>query len=556
MNRGFAEKTGNKYILLDRIGIGGMAEVYRCKLIRQKGFEKIIVLKKLLPHVAQDKEIVDNFIDEARLAALLQHENIISIYDFGELDGSYFIAMEYLFGKDLHTIMQRAKEINVPMEAGRALRIAAKICAGMEYAHSLTDLKHSPLHLIHRDLSPHNVFITYDGKVKIIDFGIAKAELYDNHTQVGVLKGKISYMSPEQLAGEKIDLRSDIFSIGILLYEMLSGQRMYKGDTATLIRKCMLVEYVEPEKTCPGLRKEIYDILHKALQKDKTKRYQSCGSMRSDIDDCLFNMKQRVDDRSLQDYVRQVFAVEFEVEKNRLPEAKEHLPERTVFPAGKTAFSDVSKYPELNTVTKRHDDNQAGLSPLWKKTVIGTMAFVIVLFFFQYAGVQNEKVDKIIPVIVEKKVSAVVSSPVKPPPVEDVVAAEKVEKEVETVQTEVSLSPQQLKVEEFLASAQKSFADNRLVQPGHDSALGYYQKALELDPENRVAIEGISSIGQRYAELAEQALWEDKYTEAEKFTSMGLRLFPRDKWLLSLQRKIEKQKNFTQSKLGRLSDKK
>ncbi len=551
MNRDFAEKTGNKYILLDRIGIGGMAEVYRCKLIRQKGFEKIIVLKKLLPHVAQDKEIVDNFIDEARLAALLQHENIISIYDFGELDGSYFIAMEYLFGKDLHTIMQRAKEINVPMDVGRSLRIAAKICAGMEYAHSLKDLNHSPLHLIHRDLSPHNVFITYDGKVKIIDFGIAKAELYDNHKQVGVLKGKISYMSPEQLAGENIDLRSDIFSIGILLYEMLSGQRMYKGDTATLIRKCMLVEYVEPEKTCPGLQKEIYDILHKALQKDKTKRYQSCASMRSDIEDCLFNMKQRVDDRSLQDYVRQVFAVEFEVEKNRLPEAKEHLAEPTVSPADKTAFSDVSKYPAFNTVAQHHDDNQARLSPLWKKRGMGTIAFVIVLFFSQHAGVQNEKGDEIIPVIVEKKVPAVELLPVEPPPVEDVVEVEKVEKvekEVEAVLPEVSLSPQQLKVEAFLTKAQKSFADNRLVQPRHDSALGYYQKVLELDPENRVAIEGISSLGQRYAELAEQALWEDKYVEAEKFAGLGLRLFPRDKWLLSLQRKIEKQKHLTQSK--------
>jgi len=523
MNRDFAEKTGNKYILLDRIGIGGMAEVYRCKLIRQKGFEKIIVLKKLLPHVAQDREIVDNFIAEARLAALLQHENIISIYDFGELDGSYFIAMEYLFGKDLHTIMQRAKENNVSMDAGRALRIAAKICAGMEYAHSLKDLKHSPLHLIHRDLSPHNVFITYDGKVKIIDFGIAKAELYDNHTQVGVLKGKISYMSPEQIAGENIDLRSDIFSIGILLYEMLSGQRMYNGDTATLLRKCMLVEYVEPEKTCPGLQKEIYNILHKALQKDKTKRYQSCGSMRSDIDDCLFNMKQRVDDRSLQDYVRQLFAVEFEVEKNKLPEAKEHLAEHTVSPADKTAFSDVSKHPELNTVSKSSGYSQSGVSSFWKKTAAGAMVFVIAFFFSQYIGVRNEKVDEKIPEIVEKKVS--------------------------TVELPFAKSPL---VEEFLKKAQKSFDDNQLEHSEHDSALGYYKKVLALDPENRAATEGISSIGQKYAELAEQALWEDKYIEAEKFTGLGLRLFPGDKWLLSLQRKIEKQKNFTQSKLGRL----
>ncbi len=271
--------------------------------------------------------------------------------------------------------------------------------------------------------------------------------------------------------------------------------------------------------------------------------------MRSDIDDCLFSMKQRVDDRTLQDYVRQVFAVEYEVEKNRLPEAKEHLVEHTVSPADKTAFSDVSKYPEFNTVGTSHGDNQAGLSSFWKKTVVGTMAFVIVLFFSRYAGVQNEKVDEIIPKVVEKKVPVVERLPVKPPPVEVVV---EIEKEVEKVQPEVLLSPRQLKVKEFLKKAQESFDDNQLEHPEHDSALGYYQKVLALDPENRVAIEGISSIGQRYAELAEQALWEDKYIEAEKFTGLGLRLFPGNKWLLSLQRKIEKQKHLTQSKPGRL----
>ncbi len=316
-----SEKTsqlGNKYILLDLIGVGGMAEVYRCKLLGNQGFEKIIVLKKLLTQAAQDKETVENFIDEARLAALLQHENIAHIYDFGEIEGGYFIAMEYLFGKDLHSIIQRAKEDGLTIDMKIALMIASKICDGMDYAHNYTDMGQNRLNIIHRDLSPHNVFITYDGKVKIIDFGIAKAELFDNRTRAGVIKGKISYMSPEQLTKETIDHRSDIFSIGILLYEMLSCKKMYVGDTATLIRKCMQGDFEKLNNVHPGLPDAMYEILEKALEVDREKRYQSCSEMKADIEDLLFSLDKRPNAEVLQRYMTFLFAEDYEVEKTKL----------------------------------------------------------------------------------------------------------------------------------------------------------------------------------------------------------------------------------------------
>jgi len=556
MNKDYTEKIGNKYILLDLIGTGGMAEVYRCKLSGSKGFEKIIVLKKLLPQVAQDKEIVDNFIAEARLAALLQHENIVSIYDFGELDGSYFIAMEYLFGKDLHTIMQRAKDADAPMGSEQALLIAAKICEGMEYAHSLKDLQYRPLSLIHRDLSPHNVFITYDGKVKIIDFGIAKAELYDNRTRAGVVKGKLSYMSPEQLAGDSIDLRSDIFAIGILLYEMLSGKRMYSGDTATLIRKCMQVDYAELEQISPDLQKGIYDILHKALQKDRNKRYHSCADMRSDIDDCLFNMRQRVDGKILKHYVRRVLNEEYEVEKEKLsrgeeqnnqdcelteiaPMKTEHFARTDTVFMDKTVYEKYSEEDEKNLSLETKSAKKTGMLRYWKRLLLMLIVAGTVFSVFQLADLKiQKKLEPVSGVAVsfEKRVKPVITPPVKLP---------SAQKNIPVEQKPVVLPVERKKnafaeeIEGLLKKAQEAFDANRLIRPGYNSSYRYLQKVLELDPGNRAAREGIHRIGSKYAQSAERVLKEGNYAEAGEFIAMGLIVTPQDSWLLSLQDNVE-----------------
>ncbi len=557
MSKDYTEKIGNKYILLDLIGTGGMAEVYRCKLSGSQGFEKIIVLKKLLPQVAQDKEIVENFIAEARLAALLQHENIVSIYDFGELDGSYFIAMEYLFGKDLHTIMQRAKDADAPMGPEQALLIATKICEGMEYAHSLKDLQYRPLNLIHRDLSPHNVFITYDGKVKIIDFGIAKAELYDNRTRAGVVKGKLSYMSPEQLAGDSIDLRSDIFAIGILLYEMLSGKRMYSGDTATLIRKCMQVDYAELEQVSPDLQKGVYDILRKALQKDRNKRYHSCADMRSDIDDCLFNMRQRVDGKILQHYVRRVLNEEYEVEKEKLsrgeeqnnqncelteiaPMKTEHFSRTDTVLMDKTVYEEYSEENEKKIPLESKSREKTGVFRYWKRLLLVLIVVGTVFSVFQLADLKIQKKLEPVPEVVvspEQQVKPVTLPLAKLPVAQkNIQVAQKpvvvpVEKKGTAVLTE--------EIESLLKKAQQAFAANRLIRPGYNSSYKYLQKVLELDTDNRAAREGIHRIGSKYAQLAERALKEDNYAEAGEFITMGLIVTPQDSWLLSLQDKVE-----------------
>ncbi len=305
---------GEKYVLLDRVGTGGVAEVFRGKLTRDKGFEKLIVIKKLLAEHNRNREMIDIFIREARLAALLQHENIAATYDFGEIDGEYFLAMEYLFGKNLHSIMARVKEKPELFGLPEALLICSKICEGMAYAHNLTDLQNKPLNLVHRDLTPHNIFITYDGKVKVLDFGVAKAELFDNKTRDGVVKGKISYMSPERLSGEPVDHRSDIFSIGILLYEMIAKRRMYQGDTAELIRKCLTADYQPLKSLVPDLDPAVQAVLDRALAVDVDQRYQSCAEMHTDIDDLIFGLEQRTDSRLLKVSICSLFTEEYETE--------------------------------------------------------------------------------------------------------------------------------------------------------------------------------------------------------------------------------------------------
>ena len=306
-----------KYILLDRIAVGGMAEVFRAKLTGEKGFEKLIVVKKMLPHMAEDPEMVSHFIDEAKLAALLQHENIIHVYNFGEAEGSYFIAMEYLFGKDLKSILAKSSQIDSLIGVEKSLLIASKICEGLEYAHNLKDLQGASLNIIHRDISPQNIIITYDGKVKIIDFGIAKTTSQTSKTQVGIIKGKVAYMSPEHAEGKSIDRRSDIFATGIILYEMITGQEMYSGDTMELLNKAIHAQYELPEDITPGLPPKVYEILHRALNKDINERYQSCGEMMAEIENCLYDMNYRPNTKILEKYITSLFEKEHSNEKNR-----------------------------------------------------------------------------------------------------------------------------------------------------------------------------------------------------------------------------------------------
>jgi serine/threonine protein kinase len=578
-------QSGNKYILLDLIGVGGMAEVYRCKLSGQRGFEKIVVLKKLLPQVAQDTVVVENFIYEARLAALLQHENIVHIYDFGELDGSYFIAMEYLFGKDLYSIIHQAKETGKPIDLENSLLITSKICEGMHYAHDLKDLQQQPLNIIHRDLSPHNVFVTYDGKIKIIDFGIARAELFDNRTKAGVIKGKISYMSPEQLSDNQIDLRSDIFSIGILLYEMLSGQRMFKGDTASLIRQCMQADYEKLEQVRPDLFPGVYEIVDKALQKDRTKRYQTCSEMREAIEDCLFAMGKRPNTKILKEYVLQLFEHSFENEKKELSTTIERSGE--VYHTGEpgthwggnslpfslplsgknedqtavvkidgegTLVLDPAKTAGNSSTSFFHKILSPSANSARKMILVGFTFCITVIFVF--INLSSTKIEHNVEGG-EKSESAVLQQS-KTDEEEDLNVSQQLHQvpviEQDPVieqEQEIKISPQQYEINVLLSLADNALKDYRFTVPKDGSAFTYFKKVLEIAPDNNVALDGLRQISEKYAEYAEKELSEKKVVEAEENIQKGLKVYPQSGRLSGLHTRAEREKRILIEELER-----
>ena len=309
-----------KYTLLDRIAFGGMAELYRAKITGEQGFEKLVAIKKIYTHLHSQEEMVQAFIDEAKLAAYLQHANIVEVYDFGCLQGTYFIVMEYLRGKDLRSISNRLQDADQSLGLNNSLFIASSICAGLEYAHQLPDIAGNPLNIVHRDISPQNIFITYSGQVKILDFGLAKVAGRQSATETGTLKGKLAYMAPEQAQGKAIDQRSDIFSLGIILYEMLSGRRMYEGDTLKLLRQAQNRSFVPPELIMPELPRSLQETLHGTLAFVPADRFSDCSQVLSALEGCQADFSYRSQERQLSRMVSDLFTEEKNLEEEKLAE--------------------------------------------------------------------------------------------------------------------------------------------------------------------------------------------------------------------------------------------
>ena len=314
-----------KYFILDKIATGGMAEMYQAKITSVEGFEKLVAIKKILPNLTQDQDLVKMFIDEAKLAAMLFHQNIVQIYDLGSMEGAYFIAMEYIHGKDLRVLARKAKERNLPLPLEYALYIVCRICSGLDYSHSLKDVQGNPLELIHRDISPQNILITYQGEVKIVDFGIAKAAKRTADTKEGLIKGKVSYMSPEQASGKPIDNRSDIFSTGILLYEMVTGERMFEGSDLQVLERVRKADFEPAENLVPDLPREVCQILDRALARGVSRRYRSCGEMLADLEECLSGFPVRPSAEGLSQYMKALFADEIAAEGAALQRAEIQL---------------------------------------------------------------------------------------------------------------------------------------------------------------------------------------------------------------------------------------
>jgi eukaryotic-like serine/threonine-protein kinase len=277
-----------KYTLLRALASGGMAKVYLAIQRAVAGFEKLVVIKRILPELSRDPAFVEMLLSEARTAATLNHPNVVQTFDVGESGGTYYIAMEHINGEDIRSVvraMKRREVTEFPLE--HTLQIILGVCAGLAYAHDKRDLDGRPLEIVHRDISPQNILITFTGDVKIVDFGIAKTSevAVGENTRAGQLKGKVPYMSPEQASGQEIDHRSDIFAVGIMLFELTTGRRLFKAKSEFETLKLICErDYPRPSQIRPGYPEPLEAIVMRALAKDPTERYQSARDMQSDLE--------------------------------------------------------------------------------------------------------------------------------------------------------------------------------------------------------------------------------------------------------------------------------
>jgi phosphate binding protein len=297
-----------RYVLLKKIAAGGMGQVFLAKTDDQ-GFEKLVVLKRILPHLVEDEEFFTMFLDEARLAARLNHPNIAQIFDLGEDRGTHYIVMEYVAGDDVRRVGKAAHTSGHPLPLGVTLRIIADAAAGLDYAHKAKDAQGKPLGLVHRDISPQNILVGFDGGVKLIDFGVAKATGRAQATATGMLKGKFPYMSPEQAEGKELDGRSDIFALGIVLWELLTDNRLFKGENDTAAQRLVIACRVPPPSTfVKALPPELDALVLKALAKNPADRYPDAASFRLAIEDFLLSRSLPASSAHVQAFMAKAYA--------------------------------------------------------------------------------------------------------------------------------------------------------------------------------------------------------------------------------------------------------
>ena len=294
-----------RYRLRSRLTRGGMAELFLAVQAGPAGYEKEVVIKRVLPYLARDERFVSMFLDEARLAARLSHPNIVQVLDFGEVEGTYFLCLERLVGLDLAAILRASRQKARPVPAPVAATILSAACEALHYAHTLADAEGRGYGIIHRDVSPSNVFVTSHGAVKVLDFGIAKAHLQSSQTEPGQLKGKFKYMSPEQLLGEPLDARSDVFSLGVVLYELLTGARPL--DRTDLPRAILDAEEARPlaEPLPPEIPPLLADPLRRALHPQREERLQSASELRQALDAYLATCEPLPPSLRLQAFMRE-----------------------------------------------------------------------------------------------------------------------------------------------------------------------------------------------------------------------------------------------------------
>ena len=283
-----------KYTLIAKIGHGGMAEVFLAALDGPAGFTKLTVLKRLHPHLEDEPQLIGMFLDEARLAARLNHPHVVQTYEVGDVDGRHFLAMEYLEGQSLARLLKYATRKGEKIQMATAVRIFIDALDGLDYAHTLTDFDGTPLRVVHRDISPGNIFLTYDGQVKVLDFGIAKAGTQIMETRAGQVKGKFAYIAPEQARPGAHDHRADIWSMGVVFWEAFAGRRLFKGETEITTLQNALNADVPRLDTLVDVPTAVADIAERALQRDPEKRFESADAMKEALERLMIDLGWRV----------------------------------------------------------------------------------------------------------------------------------------------------------------------------------------------------------------------------------------------------------------------
>ncbi|HUB07445.1 MAG TPA: serine/threonine-protein kinase [Myxococcales bacterium] len=296
-----------RYTLLGKLATGGMAEVFLARQDGPQGFAKTVVIKKILPHFVTDAQFVQMFLNEARLAALINHPNVVSIYELGEdpAQETYFMAMEYIDGCNLKRLAQGASEQKKAISPALAARVIADAASGLDFAHNLKGEGQRPLNIVHRDISPENILITYSGLVKVVDFGIAKAAYSDTKTRTGQIKGKVSYMSPEQVLGTNIDRRADVWALGVTLHWLLAGTRPFRGENeAQVINQILNADPILLPSRVPA---DLARIVMRSLSKDVTQRHPTGAALQGDLERWLSQGGQAVTASTVSGYMNDLF---------------------------------------------------------------------------------------------------------------------------------------------------------------------------------------------------------------------------------------------------------
>jgi serine/threonine-protein kinase len=313
-----------KYRIIAKLGQGGMATVYLSVVPGPAGVNKLLVVKLLKDDLSSDSDFLSMFLNEARLAARLNHANVVHTYEVGVEGQQHFLAMDYLDGQPLHALLRKATRAKMPLDVH--VRILADMLAGLDYAHTLKDFDGTPLYVVHRDVSPQNVFVTYDGQVKVVDFGIAKAAGAVSTTQSGVFKGKLAYVAPEQAGGDPVDARADLFSVGVMLWEAMAGRRFAQGDsqTAVLARR---LSGSEPRirDVVPDADPELADICDKAMAHDAWERFATAREFQDALEGFLDRFSRRIGRREVGDMVTALFGEEREKIRQIIDEQMKRL---------------------------------------------------------------------------------------------------------------------------------------------------------------------------------------------------------------------------------------